>query len=398
MKALIPGRVLFHLYGLPLFFFPLSTAGSGISLGLLFLAYLGSGYWQRWRILKERSWALPWGLLVAWTLLGLLWTADMGFGQKVAVATLDAVFAYMGATLPWTGPGVRSVIRWFLAGILLNEAAAFLMTWKVLPWSNVGHLPFTGFCGHIFLSLAIAHAVLWLVYDQKWEWNFPRWTNLLLIVLLCIQLALTPARSGQLLLLVLVPAALFLLYPGRWRLFIPPAGLVAVLLLLLVPEIRAHFLLGIHQLVHFSPDQANVHSSWGIRMVAMWGGALLFLEHPLFGVGTGDFYREILHLQSQHMIPATPGFIMNTAANSYLSVAASLGVVGLVFFLWMLVALGRECWHARRTAAGWFAMGYLAIYVVGGLFNSMNWGYADAITIALMAGLPLAAAHLGEAS
>lgn len=272
MKNPIPDGLLFSAYALPLFFFPLSTAGSGIAMGLLILLYALSGYWRNWRAVKSRLWALPWALLVFWTVLGLLWTTDRHFGQKVTIATLDAVFAYMGATLPWTQRWVKWTIRWFLSGVLLNEALAFLMTWKILPWNNVDNIPFTGFCDHIFLSLVIAHAVLWLIYDQKTGWNFPRWLNLLLIVLLCIQLALTPARSGQLLLVVLAPVALFLLYPGRWRVFVSIAGVGSVLALFLIPEIWTHFLLGIHQLVHFSPDQREVHSSWGIRLVAMWGG------------------------------------------------------------------------------------------------------------------------------
>lgn len=82
---------------------------------------------------------------------------------------------------------------------------------------------------------------------------------------------------------------------------------------------------------------------------------------------------------------------MNTAANSFISEAASLGVVGLGLFLWVVLAISREAWGARFTPQGWFALVYVAIYILGGLFDSISWGYADAVTIALMAGLPLLA-------
>ncbi|WP_308389387.1 hypothetical protein [Acidithiobacillus sp. AMEEHan] len=36
-------------------------------------------------------------------------------------------------------------------------------------------------------------------------------------------------------------------------------------------------------------------------------------------------------------------------------------------------------------------MSYFAIYVIGGLFDSLSWGYADAVNIALFAGMPLLA-------
>lgn len=389
MRLRIPDPWMFSLYALPLFFFPLSTAGSGIAMGLLILAYGFSGHWRNWRAIGERGWYLPWLLLMAWTAIGLLWTSNMFFGQKVTVSTFDAIFAFMGATLPWQERWVKWVIRWFLAGIVVNEILAFLMTWKILPWQNTDWIPYTGFCDHIFLSLVLAHAILWLVYDQKQRWNFPRWANWTLILFFALQMALTPGRSGQLLLVLLLPVALFLLYPGRWRWALPILGVLAAVLLFAIPEVRAHFLVGVHELLAFSPAQADVKSSWGIRLVAMWAGALLFWMHPLFGVGTGDFYPAVLHLQAQHLVPATGDFIMNTAANSYLSEAASLGIIGLVLFLWVLWAIGKESWRARFSPQGWFVLSYFAIYVIGGVFDSLSWGYADAVNIALFAGMPL---------
>ncbi|MEL5849237.1 MAG: O-antigen ligase family protein [Candidatus Igneacidithiobacillus chanchocoensis] len=391
MRALLKLRVMPHVYALPLFFFPLSTAGSGIAMGLLLLVYGFSGHWRNWRAIGARSWWLPWLLLMAWTAIGLLWTTNMFFGQKVLISTFDAIFAFIGATMPWQERWVKWVIRWFLAGILVNEVLAFLMTWKILPWHNTDWIPYTGFCDHIFLSLVIAHAILWLVYDQKMQWNFPRSVNWLLIFALLVQMVLTPGRSGQVLLILLLPIALFLLYPGRWRWALPLAGLLGAVLLLAIPEVRQHLMVGVHELASFSPAQADVRTSWGIRLVAMWGGALLFWLHPLFGVGTGDFYPAVLQLQAQHLLPATPGFVMNTAANSFLSEAASLGIIGLLLFLWVLWAIGRESWHARFTPQGWFVLSYFAIYVIGGIFDSLSWGYADAVNIALFAGMPLLA-------
>ncbi|MBU2755484.1 polymerase [Acidithiobacillus sp. CV18-2] len=391
MRLRISDPWMFSLYALPLFLFPLSTAGSGIAMGLLIIAYAISGHRRNWRQIGARRWYLPWLLLMAWSAIGLLWTSNMFFGQKVTVSTFDAIFAFIGATLPWQERWVKWVIRWFLAGILVNEILAFLMTWKILPWHNTDAIPYTGFCDHIFLSLIIAHAVLWLIYDQKIQWNFSRWINWVLIFLFALQMALTPGRSGQVLLILLLPIALFLLYPGRWRWALPLAGALGALLLLVIPEVRQHLLVGVQELVTFSPTQADVQTSWGIRLVAIWAGALLFWLHPIFGVGTGDFYPAVLHLQAQHLLPATPGFIMNTAANSFLSEAASLGLIGLILFLWVLWAIGKESWQARQTPQGWFVLAYFAIYVIGGLFDSLSWGYADAVNIALFAGMPLLA-------
>ena len=389
MKWRVPDGWMFTTYALPLFCFPLSTAGAGISTGLLLVSYAVSGHWREWRRAGERPWAIPLALLMGWTLLGLLWTSNMAFGIKVAEATSYGMFAFIGATLPWKERWLKLLIRMFIAGALINEALAFLMTWHVLPWRNEDGIAYTGFADHIFISLVIIHVFLWMLWDFKYGWNFNKWVNGLIALAFFAQLILAPGRSGQVLFVLLLPVAVWILYEGRWRYWISLsiAGLATGMLF--IPSVHALFALGIHQLTHFNLHAADTNSSWGLRLIAMIGGVKMFLAHPLFGVGTGDFYPSILAMQASHTLPATPLFVMNTAANSYISEAAVLGVVGLGLFLWFLWALTREAWRSRTRPQGWFALTYISIYLVGGLFDGLSWGYADAITIALMAGLPL---------
>ena len=389
MKWKVPDGLLFTFYALPLFFFPLSTAGAGISAALFLLIYMASGYWREWRKIGQRPWAIPLALLIIWTIFGLLWTKDMSFGIKVTEATSYGVYAFIGSTLAWQEKWVKHLIRLFLYGIIINGVFSLLMTWSILPWKNTDNIPYTGFADHIFLSLILTHALLWTIWDLYYCWNFPRWANLFIGISLFSQLAITPGRSGQALLILLLPVAAWLLYKGRWRYWASIAVAGLVLGMLFIPSIQSHIAVGIHELEQFNLHQENVYSSWGIRLVAMIGGLQMFLAHPFFGVGTGDFYPTILTMQAHHEIPATPGFIMNTSANSFISEAAVLGIVGLSLFLWFLWELSKEAWQAKRLPQGWFSVTYIAIYIIGGLFDSLSWGYADAITIALIAGLPL---------
>ncbi len=389
MTFRLPDSAVFTFYALPLFFFPLSTAGAGISAGLFLLIYAASGYWRRWREIAQRSWALPLALLIVLTLLGLLWTENMHFGLKVSEATSYGVLGFMGATLPWQERWVRLLIRLFLGGLIINLVLAALMTWHILPWANADHIAYTGFADHIWLSLALAHALLWLLWDIRNGWNFGRWTNGALALLFFAQMLLTPGRSGQLLFILFMPIAAWVLYHGRWRYWALGAISLTVIVLAFMPAVQTHLAVGVRELLEFSIHQQEVETSWGIRLVAMIGGIMIFLQHPLFGVGTGDFYNAILALQAHHEIPATPGFIMNSAANSFISEMAVLGLPGLYLFLWFLWRLTTEAWRCRNTAVGWFAITYIAIFWVGGAFDSLSWGYGDAITIGLIAGLPL---------
>lgn len=389
MTFRLPDSAVFTLYALPLFFFPLSTAGAGISAGLFLLIYAASGYWRRWREIPQRPWALPLALLIALTFFGLLWTRDMHFGFKVAAATSYGLYAFLGATLPWREQWLRWLIRLFLYGLLINAVLACLITWRILHWHYDPTLPYVGLAGHIWLSMALTHALLWILWDLRTGWNFGLWPNLALGTLFFAELALSPGRSGQLLFVLLMPAAVWLLFQGRWRYWALGAIAATVVALSFSPIVQSRVALGMENLQQFMHNPDSTDTSWGIRLATMWAGVKMAEEHPLLGVGTGNFAPAMADLQARHEVTATPGTRNDSAANSYLSEAAVLGLPGLVLLLWFLVTLSRESWRARMTPQGWFVLSYLGIFWIGGLYNTLTWGYGDAFTIALLAGLPL---------
>lgn len=388
-KFNIPDLLLFTLYALPMFFSPLSTAGTGISLGLLLLGYAMSGHWRNWRVLHTKPWALPFLLLLAWTLMGLIWTSDMASGLKVAEATGYGLFALIGATLPWQERWVKLFIRFFLAGLALNAVLAFLMTWKILPWQNTDNLPYTGFCDHIFLSLVLVQALLWLLWDFHNSWTIPKWSSALLGLLFFVQLIITPARSGQLAFILLMPIAIWLLYRGRWKYWALVFLCLGVIGLGMSPVVQSRVELGIANVKQFIANQNSTTTSLGIRIATMEAGWEMFVEHPLVGVGTGDFSGAMKSLQNAGQVTNTPGITNTSAANSYLSEAAVLGFPGLFLLLWMMLAATIESWKNRKQPQGWFVFMYLAVFWLGGIYNTLNWGYDNAIGWALVIAIPM---------
>jgi len=384
-----PDSILFTFYSLPIFFFPLSTAGAGISAGIFLLLYAASGYWMNWHEIARRSWVLPLVLFILWTILGLLWTNDLGNGIKVLAPTSYGIYALMGSTLPWEKQWLRWLIRLFLTGLFINAVLAFLISWRVLHWHYQPDLPYVGLADHIWLSMALTHALLWLLWDLRRSWNFSVIPNVLLIIIFFAQLALSPARSGQLLFVLLVPVAIWLLYRGKWRYWALGVGVAAMVLMSFSPIVQSRVKLGVQNLEQFIHNPNTTNTSWGIRLATMWAGVKMVEDHPLLGVGTGDFAPAMADLQEHHEVTATPGTINTSASNNYLSVAAVLGLPGLSLFLWFLWSLSQEAWRVRMTPQGWFVLTYLGIFWVGGMYNTLNWGYADAFTIALLAGLPL---------
>jgi putative inorganic carbon (hco3(-)) transporter len=75
-------------------------------------------------------------------------------------------------------------------------------------------------------------------------------------------------------------------------------------------------------------------------------GIAMYSDHPLFGVGYGNFQR---HLQTDYAAFKTSGFNTTLEHTTLIGIAAELGTVGLLLLLWALIEVGRETWLALRA-------------------------------------------------
>jgi O-antigen ligase len=133
----------------------------------------------------------------------------------------------------------------------------------------------------------------------------------------------------------------------------------------------------------------NVETSVGLRLV-FWEGALkMAKEHPVLGVGTGDYKMEMSRLHQAHAIPDTPDFsVSDHPHNSYLVYLADLGLTGLFIFLWFLWAATLEAWRHREHAAAWFKLVYMGIFLLGSFTDTLIWGFHNAFALGLIVAIP----------
>lgn len=81
--------------------------------------------------------------------------------------------------------------------------------------------------------------------------------------------------------------------------------------------------------------------------VHLWRNAMqIFSEHPLAGVGPGNFARALLRYNDPTLFRQQ----LTTAHNIYLNTAAELGLLGLAAGVGLLAALVRVGWQRWRTA------------------------------------------------
>lgn len=101
--------------------------------------------------------------------------------------------------------------------------------------------------------------------------------------------------------------------------------------------------------------------------LALWRAALdASYSHPILGIGYGQFtsYAGYLRLWRAQV-----------AHQTYLSVAAELGLVGLSVFVWLLWSVIRDSWRARPLAGrrlGKVCCGFVVATSVQGFFNNVE--------------------------
>ena len=160
-----------------------------------------------------------------------------------------------------------------------------------------------------------------------------RWTLLPLMLILIGSVILTQSRGGMLVLGLLFVAILVRSKYGRGVVLLALAG--GLCLLLLMPRSYWVRFVSIAQLNGIVLDR-----SLQVRQHVLAGGWRMFLDHPWLGVGFGNFRVH------------SPTFMLGgyAAHNSYVEVAATLGIVGIAAYLvWMWSGL----WMAREAAGSW---------------------------------------------
>ncbi|TCD48931.1 O-antigen ligase family protein [Chlorobium sp. N1] len=317
------------------FILPMWIAPTYILAGLIFFLWLvGADFRSDFE--KVRNNRVVWALLAFWLLniVGLLWTEDMAGGwhtfSRASLFLLVPVFMMVLKC-----EHVEAVLWSFLASMLLSCTISFLMYFRVSPslFSSftVGNGDPTAFMSHIhypiYLSAACAVSLYYVLFDPA----AGRWKKTLagvLALLFAADIFISNGRAGQLMFLVLIVVVIFQYY--RERLLQAAVSVligIPILFTLVyngVPDFRQRVDSGISDIqLHNSAEYTSV----GARVVYALNGLTVFAEHPLIGVGTGDFVAELEKVHRRD----TPEYLFDIDVhNSYVLKMAQFGVLGLI--------------------------------------------------------------------
>ncbi len=188
-------------------------------------------------------------------------------------------------------------------------------------------------------------ALAWTLEGRK------RWAVLGSLALIFAAILLTYSRGAFLTLVILV------LFLGALRV-ITPRRLALILLagIVLTPVIAPEYIDRIRSIsgaAGMVSDDAMVEADGATRgrTTQMLAAALAFSEHPVLGVGPGQYvpYHSVRYVQRPE-IAFREIAVPRRAHNLYVELAAELGAIGLLLFLTIPGLLLRDLWRIRKDA------------------------------------------------
>lgn len=222
--------------------------------------------------------------------------------------------------------------------------------------------------------------------------------------IIAIAVLFTYSRGGM---LTLAAVGLLMVLLGRVRITAANALLGFVLVLALLPTDVGRRLLTIESLISKDTELSVVDASAAKRRQLLKVGWSIFLDHPMLGVGFGNFgsnYPPYANRVGMTALDYVPAGVRQFPHNLYLEIAVETGLLGLLAFLGAmavtlvtlhrsrqeLLARGQPAHAALVTA---IALG-LAGYLISSVFLHSGWHRY----LWLFLGFAVAAARLTEES
>jgi O-antigen ligase len=334
---------------------PVEVGGEEASLLLpLYVVVAGGSAALAWELFRGRPrsrelgpLAWPLAAFLAWAGVSLLWSdgARQGAVSLAAFYLPFGLLALMVARLPWLRRWVGALTvqllamaavfaaiggyQWITRDVFWNPRV--IVSNAYAPFFRVNSVFWDPSIYGRFLVVAIVVALVAALYGARRD----ALAAALTIVVLWLGLVLSFSQSSFVALVAGVLGAVVLAWERRAVIALAVAAFVLLAAGFVVPSVRAEIL--------EAPDRAT-----GNRSTLLREGLRIAADHPLGGVGLGGFksaYGERVGFRAADPARAA-------SHNTPVTVAAELGVPGILLFAWML---GTALWISFRRASRSFA-------------------------------------------
>jgi len=319
------------------FLLPLTVAGANITIGVIGVLWFFSGdYKNKLNSILSNKLAVASIVFFFVHVLGLLWTEDMDWGLHM-VKKMWHFLLLLPILLTITKKGyIKYYISAFIAAITISELISYLVWFSILPdpFLKASAYNPTPFMSHIsynpFLAIAIYLILHELLFNRTIKkaayffYSFFAFT-------MTINMFITGGRSGQIMFFFMLVLLVFQCgIRNKIRAIFVSVAIVSVV------GITAYNLSPIfnyrmnNMFTVVTNYQDHKNSSTGQRITFALNSIEIIKEHPLIGVGTGDFPAEYEKVSKEN----TPEVVLTVQPhNMYLLELVQLGLVGLISLL-----------------------------------------------------------------
>ncbi len=377
-----PKTLLFYSFCLLFFLLPIAKSPPLIAGGLVILVWLLSGIFIKdYKLWIKQNWAPPviFFILLPW--VGLFWTDDLAKGLTFAEKSYYWLFAFAIVSIPYAK--TVYLIWAFIAGLSLNVMVAILQYFGIVPYLQdsmaTGFL--TGMNPYISYSLILVFGMLILsFYFSKIDKKSQKIALIFLIIMYIFNLSIIYGRSGYIAFIILTPIIIYNLVGKKHFVKSVIIAIILSALFLFSPTVQ-HRIALIKEEIHLY-YQGHKNTSVGLRL-HMWDGAIkIFKDNPWIGVGTGGFEGALKKYRPE---PSLSG--LDQPHNSFLYMATSYGLIGILSILWLFFVFLRKGWQSRKNIQGFSILMFGIILIIGSMTDTQIISRITGILFALFMGM-----------
>jgi len=349
------------------FTFPLTVFGGNLLLFFILILWLLRGN------IKDQIQSLPKKKFLLYSILffiahviGLLWTEDLSWGWKILKKMIDFSIVLPLLYMSMKRENSNYYISSFLLSLIFTVFLSYLLYFGFFPKILHGTIQNpTPTMSHISYNIYICFGIYILAH--KLLFNREKINTFLyssLLILFTVNMFITEGRAGH----IMFFAALFLLF---LQYFDHRKIRTYVLVFLFVPLFffLAYNLSDVFK-SRVTTTKNNVtkffiendqNTSIGLRFAYALNTTEVFLENPMFGVGTGDFPREYSEVHNKNT-PDLPTTV--NPHNMYLIVLSQLGIFGFSFFVMMFYYQFKSSLSTKENFYKNIGVGVVFFYLV----------------------------------
>jgi len=378
-------QILLILFG---FLMPLTVAG-GNSLALIIILFwlLGGNLSKKINAIKHDKVAIASMLFFFLFVLGLFWSENLTNGLKITKKMLE-----FGILLPVLlsfthKKNINYYLNGFLSAILIMTITSYSIFWEIIPpifrgseitnptsfMSSVSYTPFLTIAAYILAQR--------IFLGLKEFYKNPSTTILEIIffIVVSINIFFTAGRAGQYAYIILLFVFAFQKYGFKIKIFFYSTIISALILIMAFYSFNNFNNRVVSTVNNISKYQTNPASSVGHRINFNINSIRIFLENPIFGVGTGDFSseysKENLLFKRKNKLSSNQSVETTNPHNMHLFILTNFGILGFLIYMYFFWTLYTSAKHELDQNIKELSYAFLIFFVLINFSDSYMFGH-----------------------